>query len=65
MIFSKQYQLREKGLKSVLTALASHSDFSKSEMIKGVCQILNKSLNDKVLTVSNYTSLIIHSVNNS
>lgn len=51
-MFSKQYQLREQGLNKVLASMQEVSGHSKTEMIKAICQVLKKGLNDKVMSVS-------------
>ena len=52
LVFSKQYQLREQGLNKVLASMQEVSGHSKTEMIKAICQVLKKGLNDKVMSVS-------------
>ena len=54
LLYSKQYQLREEGLKLVLSSLSESTGHSKTDILKAVSQILKKAFADKVMAVSNY-----------
>ena len=54
LLYSKQYQLREEGLKLVLSSLSESTDHSKTDILKAVSQILKKAFADKVMAVSIY-----------
>ena len=52
LVYSKQYQHREKGLMAVKEVLSAPLTHSKPETLKAVCLLLKRAFGDKVYAVS-------------
>ena len=52
LVYSKQYQHREKGLIAVKEVLSVPSTHSKAGTLKALCLLLKRALGDKVHAVS-------------